>query len=107
MSGTLEHISHLTYVINQARIKQRSVTITLHDLKNAFGEVNHNLIETVLEYHHVPSHVRALTKEMYKDFYSAIATSSFLTPFIHVGKGVLQGDCFSPLAFNMVINTFI
>ena len=44
---------------------------------------------------------------MYKDFYSAIATSSFLTPFIHVGKGVLQGDCFSPLAFNMVINTFI
>ena len=29
--------------INKARIKQRSVVITLLDLKNVFGEVHHNL----------------------------------------------------------------
>ena len=40
-------------------------------------------------------------------FYTAIATDSFVTEFIHVGKGVLQGDCLSPLLFNMVINTLV
>ena len=33
--------------------------------------------------------------------------NSFSSDYIKIGKGVLQGDCFSPLIFNMVINTFI
>ena len=27
--------------------------------------------------------------------------------FIHFGRGVLQGNCISPLLFNLIINTFI
>ena len=38
---------------------------------------------------------------------TSIITSSFQTPFIPVGRGVLQGDCLSPLLFNMCFNTFI
>ena len=34
-------------------------------------------------------------------------TDGFVTDFIHMEKGVLQGDCFSPLMFNLFINTFI
>ena len=34
-------------------------------------------------------------------------TDGFVTDFIHMEKGVLQGDCFSPLMFNLIINTFI
>ena len=40
------------------------------------------------------------------DFNTAFITSEFSTPFITVGRGVLQGDL-SPLIFNMCINTFI
>ena len=40
LSGTLEHTYNLSYLIDQARIKQRSLTVTLLDLKNAFGEVD-------------------------------------------------------------------
>ena len=36
VSGTCEHNAHMTHIINQARKKQRSVVITLLDLKNAF-----------------------------------------------------------------------
>ncbi|CAB4003346.1 Hypothetical predicted protein [Paramuricea clavata] len=54
LSGTLEHTAQMTNIINQARINQRSVVITLLDLKNAFGEVHHNLIQSVLDYHHIP-----------------------------------------------------
>ena len=34
-------------------------------------------------------------------------TDGFVTDFVHMEKGVLQGDCFSPLMFNLIINTFI
>ena len=44
---------------------------------------------------------------IYSEFYTAITTKAFTSDFIHVGKGVLQGDCLSPTLFNMVTNTFI
>ena len=57
LSGTLEHTVQMANIINKARIKQRSLVITLLDLKNAFGEVHHNLILSVLGYHsHSHSH---------------------------------------------------
>ena len=52
LSGTLEHIAQMANIINKARNKQRSLVITLLDLKNAFGEVHHNLITSVLDYQH-------------------------------------------------------
>ena len=107
MSGTFGHTAHLAYVINNARVKQRSLHVTLLDLKNAFGEVNHNLLDCVFEYHHIPIKVRTLVRDLYTDFSTAIASDAFVTDVILVGRGVLQGDFLSPLAFNMVINTFI
>ena len=91
----------------KARIKQRSLVITLLDLKNAFGEVHHNLIQSVLEYHHVPDHIKDIVKSLYTNFKTSVITSDFRTPFITVGRGVLQGDCLSHLLFNMCFYTFI
>ena len=34
-------------------------------------------------------------------------TSHFKTPYVKVGRSVLQGDSLSPLIFNMCFNTFI
>ena len=107
LTGTFEHTAQMANIISTARIKQRSVVITLLDLKNAFGEVHHNLISEVLNYHHVPTHIQCLIRSLYKDFQTSIITDSFQTPFITVGRGVLQGDCLSPLTFNLCFNTFI
>ena len=107
LSGTLEHAAQMADIINKARIRQRSVVITLLDLKNAFGEIHHNLIQSILDYHHIPEHIKFVIKSLYTDFQTSIITSEFRTPFISVGRGVLQGDCFSPLLFNMCFNTFI
>ena len=107
LSGTLEHTAQMADIINKARIRQRSVVITLLDLKNAFGEVHHNLIQSVLDYHHIPDHIKFVIKNLYTDFKTSIITSQFQTPFLTVGRGVLQGDCLSPLLFNMCFNTFI
>ena len=106
LSGTVEHTAQMANIINKARTKQRSVVITLLDLKNAFGELHHNLIKTVQDYHHIPGHVKSIIESLYTDFKTSIITSEFRTPVISVGRGVLQGHCLSPLLFNMCFNTF-
>ena len=107
VSGVLEHTSMMGHIINKARLKQRSVVITLLDLKNAFGEVHHNLINTVLSYHHIPQTVQLLVANLYTGFHSSIISDCFTTPAIPFQRGVLQGDCLSPLLFNLCFNTFI
>ena len=94
-------------MINKARLKQRSLVITLLDLRNAFGEVHHNLIPEVLQHHHIPSHIQTIIDNLYFNFHTSIVTNSFRTPFIKVSWGVLQGDCLSPLTFKLCFNTFI
>ena len=87
LSGTFEHTAQMADIINKARTKQRSLVITLLDLKNAFGEVHHNLIQTALDYHHIPDHIKSLVKSLYTDFkcisYQLNDRSSGLFP----GKG--------------------
>ena len=92
MSGTFEHIGEMTHLINHSRLKQRSLTITLIDLRNAFGEVNHNLIQSVLAYHHVPKEICNIVQNLYSNFQLTVITKEFTCNFIKVNKGVLQGD---------------
>ena len=108
IAGVLEHaIDTIANNIDKARTKQRSLVLTLLDLKNAFGEVHHNLIEEVLLYHHIPAKAKALISSLYTDFHTSVIMDDCLTPAIPVRKGVLQGNCLSPLLFNMCFNTFI
>ena len=48
-----------------------------------------------------------IVSELYSGFSTSIATKTFATSPLQVEKGVLQGDCLSPLLFNMLFNTFI
>ena len=91
MSGTFEHIAEMSHIINNSRNQQWSVTITLIDLKYAFGEVHHSLIQSVLHYHYIPDEINYIVKILYSDFRLSIVTY----------------DSFSPLIFNLIINTFI
>ena len=43
----------------------------------------------------------------YYYYYYYYYTNEFRTPFISVGRGVLQGDGLSPLLFNWCFNTFL
>ena len=107
ISGCIGHTETLTHIINHAQKKQRSFILTLLDLNNAFGDVCHNLLLSVLKYHHIPNHIINLVNSLYTNYQLTIATDSYVTSPITVRLGVLQGDSLSPLLFNLVINTLI
>ena len=83
------------------------MVVTLLDLRNAFGTVDHRLIQKVLEYHHIPEDIKCIVKSYYENYKIRIGTAAYVTEPIAVNNGVLQGDCLSPLLFNMVVNTLI
>ena len=99
MTGTFEHTAQLVHLIRQAKKQQRSLIITLLDLKNAFGEVHHRLISAALRFHKIPEHFIDCIGDLYCNFHSFVVTKSYHTPFLPVKRGVLQGDCLSPLIF--------
>ena len=74
--------------------------------KNVFGEVHHSIVQSVLRYHYIPDEINRIVKILYNDFHLSIITNDFHTTYIAVEKVVLQGDSFSPLIFNLIINTF-
>ena len=69
------------------------------DLGNAFGEVHHNLIDYVLEYHHSPNDVREIVKNLYCCFKTFILSDGFVTDFVHMEISLLM--------LNLIISTFI
>ena len=93
--------------INNAQLKQKGCVITLLDLKNAFSEVNHQLLIETLKPHHVPDDVITLILALFSDYDISTLTDSFMTSSIRVHRGVLQGDSLSSLLFNLVISTLI
>ena len=60
-----------------------------------------------MEHYYVPEDIREIVKNLFSCFKISILTDGFVTDFVHMEKGILQGDCFSPLMFNLIINTFI
>ena len=55
----------------------------------------------------MPKEIQKLISSLYTGFHTSVITKSFATPFILVGRGVLQGDPLSPLTFNLIFKTFV
>ena len=104
MDGVGEHTETLTHIIREAKRRQNSLVITLLDLKNAFGEVHHELIRAALTYHQLPDLFIQLFDCIYRDLVISVSTNKEWSDFIRVERGVLQGDLCSPLLFNLCFN---
>ena len=96
MSGTFEHITEMDHIINHSRKHQRRVTVTLIDLKSAFGEVFHSLIQSVPWHHYIQDETNCVSEILFSDFRLSIITNDFHIKYVVVEKGVLQDNSFSP-----------
>ena len=97
VDGVAEHTQVLTHILRDAKLHQRSVTVVLLDLKNAFGEIHHNLIATALELHRVPDHIRQIVKNIYTNSRTAVSFNDQVTDFYSSGTGgFTRGSLFAP-----------
>ena len=62
--------------------RKKRITVTLIDFRNAFGEVNHHLIDTVLKFHHIPYDIREIIRVLYKSFHIALTTETFVATYL-------------------------
>ena len=104
VDGVGEHTETPTHVIREAKRHQNGLVVTLLDLKNAFGEFQHELIRAALQYHHLPQLFIELFNSIYLNAVISVASNKEWTDFLEVEKGVLQGDPCSPLLFNLCFN---
>ena len=82
--GSSHHQVHVLLVVQKQRqlilynttetpkidISTFLLTLTCHhltvlDLKNAFGEVHHNLISSILDYHHIQGHIKLIVESLF------------------------------------------
>lgn len=106
-NGVTEHTSVLTHMLEDAKRHQRSIVVTLLDLRNAFGEVSHSLIYKALTLHKIPPNVINLISNIYNCATVSVSVNDKITDQIKVKRGVLQGDPCSPLLFNICFNMLI
>ena len=97
----------LSHLMHDAKRNMRCLVVTLLDLKNAFGEVHHNLIRASLAFHNVPSLFIDIFNNIYTGSRVKIAVNDEWTDEILVERGVLQGDPCSPLLFNICFSTLM
>ena len=107
ISGCTEHHLKLLSMIREARQKHKSLCIALLDLANAFGSVNHGLISFSLTHYHAPVVFTNMVSELYTGLLAIIRTKSWTTSPISLLQGVYQGDPFSVVIFNTVMNTLV
>lgn len=93
--------------MKDAKRHSRSIVVTLMDLKNAFGEIHHNLIRASLKFHHLPDLFCEIFNSVYDNSFTSIAIHNEWTDRIRVERGVLQGDPSSPIIFNICFNTLM
>ena len=107
IDGVSCHTEQLTYVMKEARRHSRSLVITLLDLRNAFGEIQHELIRESLRFHHMPACFLDIFDNIYSGSTVRIAVNDDWSKELAVNKGVLQGDPCSPLLFNLCFNSLM
>ena len=107
IAGCEEHQLKLSSIIRDANKHQRSLTIAWLDLANAYGSVNHQLIQFALSHYHAPPELIALTSNLYHNQQAIITCQNWQTNPVSLQVGVFQGDPFSVAIFNTVINLLL
>ena len=107
IAGGEEHQLKLSSIIRDANKHQRSLTIAWLDLANAYGSVNHQLIQFALSHYHAPPELIALTSSLYHNQQAIITCQNWQTNPVSLQVGVFQGDPFSVAIFNTVINLLL
>ena len=107
VNGCVEHGYVLQEAIAHSRQKKKTLHCTFFDLADAFGSVNHELIEYTLKRNHLPECVSTYITNLYSRLSGVITGPSWTTTKFPFRTGTFQGDPLSPVIFILVFNPII
>ena len=107
ISGCTEHHIKLLSIIKEACKKYKALGICWLDLANAYGSVQHNLIQYSLRHYHAPDRMIAAVPNLYQGLVGIVQTKEWTTEPFPLQIGIYQGDPLSVIIFNTVINTLV
>ncbi len=67
--GCIEHHCKLARILKEARSRHRSIAVAWLDLANAYGSVDHSLIQFSLNHYHAPSKFSSIVDRVYQLLY--------------------------------------
>ncbi|KAI5717528.1 hypothetical protein M8J77_007453 [Diaphorina citri] len=102
--GCTDNIFSLACIVNIHLIKHRKLYASFVDFRSAFSEVDHTLLWKKMMEFGLPFRITSLMQRLYNQAEVRIRSGTKYTPPCKVNKGLLQGDCISPLLFLIFIN---
>ena len=105
VSVVAEHQCKLAAIISGARQAKRSLAVAWLHIANAYGSVDHSLIQFALHRYHAPPEFSKLIQSWYTDLVATISMPNGISPLIPLKIGVLQGDPLSVVLFLTVMAT--
>ena len=91
--GVTKHQSKLATIIWSAKTAKRSLAVAWLDIANAYGSVDHSLIQFALRHYHAPSEFCNLLQSWYSGLSATISSQEWVTSAIPLQVGVYQTQC--------------
>ena len=107
VDGCFENVYLLDHMIAQSRKLRRKLFLVGIDLSKAFDSVSHHTIRRALQRHNVDVKTVSYIMNSYEGCETIIACGKNSVPGVKMTRGVKQGDPFSPILFNLVIDELL
>ena len=107
INGCIEHSFVMNELIAHARNKKKTIHVTFFDLADAFGSVEHNLINHTLKRNGIPEPIRNYVDNLYSRLNGTVKGPGWVSTPFPFRRGVFQGDPLSPIIFLIVFNPII
>ena len=99
--GTRDQISHIHWIIKNAREFQKNIYFCFIDYAKTFDCGDHKKLWKILKEMEIPDHLTCLLRNLYAVQEATIRTGHGTTDWFQIGKGVRQGCILSPCLFNL------
>lgn len=102
--GILQQIFKLKCVLRKANLDKAKAAVMFLDISNAFGNVDLNNLQKILEKYMIGDNFRDYLRRYYECFEFYMQTNQWTTQSYKWPKGLIQGCPMSPILFVLVIN---
>ncbi|XP_052281306.1 uncharacterized protein LOC127878820 [Dreissena polymorpha] len=106
-SVCVEHTSAISQLIREAKVNKSDLTVVWLDLANAYGSIPHKLIESALQYYHIPEHIQGMINAYFSGMKLRFMVGENMTAWQRLEKGIVTGCTISVVLFVMGMNLII